>query len=289
MIAQYVQLLRPRQWIKNLIIYAGLIYSENLFDLGRFLESTAAFCAFCVLSSAVYIVNDIADAERDRVHPIKSKRPIPSGHIAPSSAAAVAVGLFIVSLSGAFLLRSAFGWIALAYAVIMLVYTFRLKRVVILDIIIISLGFVLRAVAGAAVVGVSISSWLLVCTMFLALFLGFSKRRHELMLLGDQADTHRSILVEYSPYLLDQMVAVVTASSVIAYTLYTTSTETIEKFGTRNLVFTTPFVLYGIFRYLYLIHQKNEGGSPESIFLKDRPILINIILYMVVTGLIVYL
>ncbi|MFH1941491.1 MAG: hypothetical protein ABIL68_05250 [bacterium] len=185
-------------------------------------------------------------------------------------------------------LNTRFGWIAAAYVVVMLSYTFFLKKVVILDVIVIASGFVLRAVAGAVVIDVSISSWLLVCTIFLALFLGLNKRRHELILLGEDATSHRHILKEYSPYLLDQMISVVTASTVMAYALYTTAAETVEKFGTRNLILTLPFVLYGIFRYLYLVHQKNMGGSPEQIFIKDGAMMLNIVLYLAVVGVILY-
>ena len=288
MILPLIESLRPKQWTKNLLIFAGLLFSQKLFDVPLLLKSAAAFFLFCLLSGSEYVVNDLKDVEQDRNHPIKSKRPIASGRLSISFAIVFVLIFMIGGIAAAFLLERGFGWIALSYTVLMLAYTFRLKHIVILDMIIIAMGFVLRAVAGAAAIGVTISSWLLVCTTFLALFLALSKRRHELILLGDDAESHRKILGEYSPYLLDQMVAVVTASTVMAYALYTMAPETIDKFETRNLIFTLPFVLYGIFRYLYLVHQKNMGGSPEMILLKDRSVIINIFLYLAAAGLILY-
>jgi 4-hydroxybenzoate polyprenyltransferase len=280
--------LRPKQWSKNLLLFAGLVFSKNLFQVSFLLKATVGFILFCLLSGAVYVLNDLLDLEQDKTHPVKSRRPLASGKLSVSLAVGVVVALMGVGLFSSFLISSEFGWIAVSYIFLMLGYAFILKHVVILDIIVIAIGFVLRAVAGAAVIGVSISSWLLVCTTFLALFLGFSKRRHELILLGEDAKNHRRILSEYSPYLLDQMVSVVTASTVMAYALYTTATETVEKFGTRNLIFTLPFVLFGIFRYLYLIHQKNMGGSPELIIVRDKPMILNILLYLLTAGFIIY-
>ena len=260
----------------------------SLFNGALLLKASLAFLLFCLLSGTEYIVNDLLDLEKDRAHPLKSRRPIASGRLKPSNAKVFAVVFSIVGISGSFVLNTNFGLIAAAYYFLMLGYTLAFKRVVILDVLIIAVGFVLRAVAGAVVIDVTISSWLLVCTTFLALFLGLSKRRHELVLLGEDAVNHRKILGEYSPYLLDQMIAVVTASTVMAYALYTTAADTVEKFGTRNLVFTLPFVLYGIFRYLYLVHQKKMGGSPESILIKDRAMILNILLYLIATGFILY-
>ena len=288
MFGPLIESLRPKQWSKNLLLFAGLVFSKNLFQVSFLLKATVGFILFCLLSGAVYVLNDLLDLEQDKTHPVKSRRPLASGKLSVSLAVGVVVALMGVGLFSSFLISSEFGWIAVSYIFLMLGYAFILKHVVILDIIVIAIGFVLRAVAGAAVIGVSISSWLLVCTTFLALFLGFSKRRHELILLGEDAKNHRRILSEYSPYLLDQMVSVVTASTVMAYALYTTATETVEKFGTRNLIFTLPFVLFGIFRYLYLIHQKNMGGSPELIIVRDKPMILNILLYLLTAGFIIY-
>lgn len=288
MIGLLIESLRPKQWTKNLILFAGLVFSKSLFQVPLLLKATGGFALFCLLSGAEYLVNDLLDLEQDRAHPLKSKRPLASGRLPVSWAVGAVVVLMGVGLSSSYLLSREFGWIATTYVVLMLGYTLILKHVVILDVIIVAMGFVLRAVAGAAVIGVSISSWLLVCTTFLALFLGLGKRRHELVLLGENATNHRKILGEYSPYLLDQMVSVVTASTVMAYALYTTAAETVEKFGTRNLIFTLPFVLYGIFRYLYLVHKKSLGGSPEQILIKDRPMILNILLYLLTVAFILY-
>ena len=288
MIVPLIQSLRPKQWTKNILLFAGVIFSVHLFQIESLFRAAAGFVLFCILSSAEYLINDLMDLEKDRAHPVKSKRPLASGKVSIPLVIVTALILFGGGLYASFLLETGFGWIALSYSLMILAYSLFLKRVVILDVIIVALGFVLRAIAGAVVIRVSISSWLLVCAVFLAMFLVLSKRRHELVLLGGDATAHRKILSEYTPYLLDQMVAVVTASTVMAYALYTTASETVEKFGTRNLIFTLPFVLYGIFRYLYLVHQKNLGGSPELILLKDRPMQLNILLYIFMVGFILY-
>ncbi len=280
--------LRPKQWSKNFLIFAGLIFSKSVFQGSLLIQSVAAFVLFCLLSGAEYLVNDLVDLKQDRTHPLKSQRPLASGRISVPLAMGVSVALFACGLTLSFLLSRSLGWIALIYVLMMLGYTLVFKHIVILDVIVIALGFVLRAIAGAVVIDVSISFWLLVCTISLALFLVLSKRRHELVLLGDNAIDHRKILGEYSPYLLDQMISVVTASTVVFYALYTTASDTVEKFGTRNLMFTMPFVLYGIFRYLYLVHQKSLGGSPEQILIQDKPMIINILFYVLTVGLILY-
>jgi 4-hydroxybenzoate polyprenyltransferase len=280
--------LRPQQWVKNLLLFAGLIFSQNFYNLNLFLKSLAAFGLFCLLSSSVYVINDIMDIDSDRKHPLKSNRPIAKGEIKISTAALLFILLAIISLGFSTLLSRPFALLALSYFVLNLVYTRYLKHVVIIDVMCIAFGFVIRAVAGAVVIGVEISAWLVVCTILLALFLGFGKRRHELLLLDTQASDHRKILTEYSPYFLDQMISVVTASTVVAYTFYTLSSEVETKLGTKNMDFTIPFVLYGVFRYLYLIHQKEGGGSPAKMLLGDAPLLINIILWFLAVMLIIY-
>ena len=272
--------MRPKQWTKNLLLFAALIFSQNLFQTAMLGDVTIAFIIFCLLSGSVYTLNDLLDLKQDRMHPKKSKRPLASGKL--KSPVAIISGVILVSLSltSAFWLSTNFAWIALGYFILQIAYSTLLKHVVILDVLAVSTGFVLRAIAGAEVINVPISSWLLICTILLALFLALGKRRHEILLLEENAVHHRKILYEYSPGLLDQMISVATASTVVAYALYTMSAETIKKFNTDNLKYTIPFVLYGIFRYLYLIHQKSEGGSPEKILFNDRPLLINIILYL---------
>jgi len=280
--------MRPRQWTKNLLVFAALIFSQNLFNTSMLRDSTIAFAIFCLLSGSVYTLNDLLDIKQDRLHPKKSKRPLASGKLKPASAIIAGLLLVTLSLANAFWLNTNFGLIALSYFILQIAYSTVLKHVVILDVLAVSVGFVLRAIAGAEVIDVPISSWLLVCTILLALFLSLGKRRHEILLLEGNAVNHRKILYEYSPALLDQMISVVTASTVVAYALYTMSVETITKFQTDNLKYTIPFVLYGIFRYLYLIHQKSEGGSPEKILLNDKPLLINIILYLTTVWLFTY-
>ena len=282
------QSLRPQQWLKNLFIFAPLIFSENIFDRSMFLQTLLAFGIFCMLSGALYILNDLKDIEEDRLHPIKSKRPLARGELKKRQAIAAFVLLSFLSLLLAEFVNIEFLWICLIYFVLQIAYSFALKHVVILDVFIVAAGFFLRVIAGAVAIRVQISPWLLICTTLLALFLALSKRRHEIILLDADAMNHRRILKEYSPYLLDQMISVVTASTVIAYCLYTISGDTIEKFGTNKLILTVPFVLYGIFRYLYLIHQRAEGGTPETLILKDRPLLLDIFLWIVSAALIIY-
>ena len=287
-LVELLKSIRPQQWLKNLFIFAPLIFSENIFNRSMFLQSLLAFAVFCLLSGALYILNDLKDIEEDRLHPIKSKRPLAAGELKKRQAIAAFVILSFISLLFASLVNEEFLWVCLVYYFLQIAYSFALKHVVILDVFIVASGFFLRVIAGAVAIQVQISPWLLICTTLLALFLALSKRRHEILLLDEEAVSHRPILKEYSPYLLDQMISVVTASTVIAYCLYTISGETIEKFGTNKLILTVPFVLYGIFRYLYLIHQKAEGGTPETLILKDRPLLFDIFLWIISAALIIY-
>lgn len=280
--------LRPHQWTKNLVVFAALGFSKHLFEAGPLLRAGLAFAVFCGLSGTVYLINDLSDVEADRLHPRKRLRPIASGELGIGAARVAAALLGLGCLLGALFLGREFALLSAVYLVLNLAYSFRLKEVVILDVLSVSAGFVIRAVAGGVVIGVHISQWLLICTMLLALFLSFSKRRHELVSLSDTAAGHRRILAEYSPYLLDQMIAVVTASCVMAYAFYTTAPETREKFQTDRLIWTVPFVLYGIFRYLYLVHQKEQGGSPTDVLSTDRPLLINVALWALAVVLILY-
>jgi len=272
--------LRPQQWIKNLFVYAPLIFSQNVLNQALVLRATLAFLAFCLISSAVYLLNDLRDIEEDRQHPLKAHRPLASGRLKRSTAVAA---LAIIAPAGflvALLVNRSFVFIALGYFALQIAYTLWLKHVVILDIFVVASGFLLRVVAGGFAIRVYLSSWLLICTTLLALFLAMGKRRHEIVLMEGRAASHRPILKEYNIYLLDQMISVVTASTLLAYCLYTISEETVAKFGTRNLIFTVPFVLDGIFRYLYLIHQKAEGGTPESLIIRDKPLLAAIALWI---------
>ena len=252
------------------------------------LLAVLAFAIFCALSGAMYLVNDIRDRQADLRHPLKQTRPIASGALATRTAAGAAVALIAGAEAVAALVAPSLAAVAAAYVVLLLLYSTALKHVVIVDVLVIAAGFVLRAVAGAVAVDVPIRPWLLICTTLLALFLALSKRRHELVLLGEGAADHRRILEEYSPYLLDQMIAVVTASTVIAYAVFATSAETAERLGTPRLGLTVPFVLYGIFRYLYLVHQKRGGGSPAALLLNDRPLLACVALWAGTVMLLMY-
>ncbi len=280
--------LRPTQWTKNLIIFAALIFGQRLLDSSAVLTSIVAFAVFCALSGVVYLVNDVADRDADRTHPIKRLRPIASGDVPVSVALATAAVLALVALGVAFLVRPQFGLIAAGYLLVLGSYSGPLKHVVIIDVLTIAVGFVIRAAAGAVAIQVEIGHWLLIVTLLLALFLALSKRRHELVLLADGATSHRRILQEYSPYLLDQMISVVTASTLVAYAFSTISPEVIAKLGTDKLGLTFPFPLYGIFRYLYLVHQKEGGGSPSDMLLNDRPLLACVGLWALAVVLIIY-
>jgi len=280
--------LRPKQWTKNFFIFAGILFSQNLFNGALLLKVIAAFFIFCALSGSVYLFNDLMDREQDKQHPVKCRRPVASGKLSPVIAIRALIAIVIISLTASYLINRNFFTVSLCYLLLQFAYSLFLKHVIILDIFTIAAGFVLRVVAGAEAIDVGISSWLIICTILLSLFLGFSKRRHELTILEEDAQNHRKVLKHYTPYLLDQMIGVVTASTVVCYMLYTTSQETIDKFGTKNLIFTIPFVLYGIFRYLYLIHQKGEGGNPENILVSDIPLLIDIFLWATTAAIILY-
>ena len=280
--------LRPGQWTKNLLVFAGLVFGGRLLDADAVAAAAIAFAVFCALSSAGYLFNDIRDREADRRHPLKQSRPIASGQFSISAALTLAGVLAAVALSVAAAISPPLAFVAAAYAVLLALYSVLLKNLVIIDVLTIAGGFVLRAIAGAVAVRVPFSAWLLVCTTLLALFLGLSKRRHELELLGEGAIDHRRILHEYSPYLLDQMIAVVTASTLIAYTFYSISAETAARLGTPRLGLTIPFVLYGIFRYLYLVHQKHGGGSPAAMLLTDRPLLACVAVWVATVATLLY-
>lgn len=283
-----VSLLRPTQWSKNTVLFAALIFSKHLFNVDAVVLVTLGFVAFCALASGTYVMNDLWDCDRDREHPLKSLRPLPSGRVRHGSAVAMAVGLVAAGLAGTALLSRWFAVLAGLYFLLQVAYTFWLKEVVILDVMAIAAGFVIRAVAGGVIIAVPVSPWLIICTFLLALFLGFSKRRHELILLEGRATDHRASLKEYSPYFLDQMIAVVTASTVVAYAIYTASPEVREKLGTDKLYLTIPFVLFGIFRYLYLVHQREEGGNPTQLLLSDQPLLVDVLLWIVTAALLLY-
>ena len=295
--------LRPRQWSKNLAIFVGLFFAQRLFALAALERALLAFVAFCLASSFIYLINDLCDLDNDRRHPVKRNRPLASGMLPVSYAfaamiilllgcAAISVWLFILPIAthgdifagegGANLL---FVFTLVSYLLLMILYSLRLKHIVLIDVFVIAGGFVLRILAGAVVIPVSISPWLYLVGIFLSLFLALNKRRHELILLQEQAEQHRQILKEYSLPMLDQMITIVSAATVIAYGLYTFEGPT----GNERLVVTLPLVLYGLFRYLYLVHIRKEGGSPEEALLRDRHILGTVVLCIAIIIVVLYL
>lgn len=280
---------RPRQYTKNLLVFAAVVFARRLHDPLAVLHTFLAFVYFCLLSSAIYLINDVVDIDEDRQHPEKRHRPIAAGRLAPTTALAVAFLLIIASLAGCFRVHANLGAVACAYLGLQLLYQFLFKHRVILDVFAIAGGFVLRAVAGAEAIAVVISPWLLLCTLLLALFLGLAKRRGEIVQLDEQASSHRRTLEKYSLPLLDQMIAVVTASTLMSYCLYTISERTVHELGSTRMMYTIPFVIYGIFRYLYLMHRYGEGASPDRTLLTDKPLLLDVALYALSAALIIYL
>lgn len=279
--------LRPSHWTKNLIVFAALIFSERLLIPSAAARAVGAFLAFCALSGVVYIVNDVIDREQDSRHRAKRHRPIASGALSPRTGLVVAGVLSVLALGWSFWISTRLGLVASSYVILLTAYSFLLKHVVIVDVLTIAVGFVVRAIAGAVAVDVPISQWLLVCTILLALFLGLSKRRSELVSLAGDAADHRPILGEYSPYLLDQMIGVVTASTVMSYILYVMESSTVARYSGRGLELTIPLPLYGILRYLYLVHLKG-GGTPSDLLLTDRPLLVCVAVWALAVIAIIY-
>ena len=284
-----IRLLRPDNWVKNGVVLSGLIFGGMATHGPSVGRAFLALGVFCLLSSLVYIINDLKDREKDRAHPTKRFRPLASGEISPKVGLLVALFIGLAGAFGARYLGAPFGLVALSYIILNIGYTYYLKQMVIIDVMVIAVGFVLRAWAGALAINVDFDAGLFIMTFLLALFLGFGKRRHELALLGkDEAGSHRFTLERYSPYLLDQLIGVVTAAVAVTYILYVTSPEVQLKLGTDRLWITFPFVLYGIFRYLYLVHHENQGGSPTRIMLTDRPIILSVALWLIVVFLLLY-
>lgn len=270
--------MRPKHWVKNVFVLAALVFARQLHDVVAVERSLLAFACFCALSSAVYLFNDIRDREADRLHPVKRLRPIASGEVSSFTAGVAGLLLAAVATGVSAVLGPAFLAVAMVYLLLNLGYSLGLKRVVIVDVMVVAAGFLLRAWAGAVAARVEMSHWLVLCTGLLALFLGFVKRRQEIAVLEGAVD-QRPILKEYSLPFLDQMISVVTASTLLAYSLYAFAPDVIAKVGTRHLGMTIPFVLFGIFRYLYLVHQRGEGENPTLLVLSDGPLLVNVLLW----------
>ncbi len=279
--------MRPRQWTKNGFVYAALVFDGKLFEPTLFLRTTVAFVCFCLISSATYLINDLVDIEKDRQHPTKRHRPLAAGTLPPWVAIATAILFVILCLPVAFWISPSFGAILTGYLLLTLAYTFYLKRVVIVDLLVLAGGFVLRVAGGVAVIDVErFSPWLYVCMVLLALFIVMGKRRHELILLEGKASSHRTSLENYNLRFIDEMIALVTSAIVMAYSLYTFSAPNLPL--NHTMMLTIPFVLYGLFRYLYLIHVKGEGGAPEELLLRDRPLLIDVALWVVAVVIVMY-
>jgi 4-hydroxybenzoate polyprenyltransferase len=279
---------RPREWIKNAFVFAPLFFSQNVLNPELLLRSAYAFALFCFAAAGVYLINDLADREEDRKHPEKKNRPIAAG-LLPVHLARLAAGLLLtLAIAGSFLLGVDFALVTLAYVVLVAAYSKWLKHWVIVDVFAIAAGFVLRVAAGAVAIDVVMSHWLVICTMLLALFLGLSKRRCELVTLSEDGKLHRQVLAEYNPLFLDMMIGIVTSATVVSYALYTVSPETVHRFHTDRLLYTLPFVLYGIFRYLYLVYHKNHGGDPSRTLMSDGPLLVAIVLWVLTCGVIIY-
>jgi len=281
-----VAAMRPHQWTKNLLVLAALLFARKFLSTPHVVRGLVAFALFCAASSACYLFNDVCDAERDRSHPLKRHRPVASGALPAKVALLASAVLAIAAVVCGFALRVRFGQVVVIYLALQLAYSLVLKHEVIIDVLCISGSFVLRAYGGAAAIKVPISTWLMLCTGLLALFLALAKRRHELLQVNE-ATAHRRSLAQYSAQMLDQMIGVVTASTLVVYALYTMWPQTIAKFGSDKLKYTIPFVLYGIFRYLYLVYSKNEGGNPSRQLLTDVPLLIDVFLYGVACACII--
>jgi 4-hydroxybenzoate polyprenyltransferase len=281
--------LRPAQWLKNGFVFAALIFSRSLLDWHRVYLVSLAALIFCAVSGAVYLLNDILDAAEDRQHPVKCRRPVASGRLSARTALVASALLGTVALAGGWSLDHQFFLVIAIYGALNALYSRFLKHVMLLDVFVIAAGFVLRVLGGGLVIHVEISSWLIVCTTLLALFLALTKRRQELVLLGSNAANHRASLANYSPYFLDQLIGIVTASTVMSYSLYTLSPDVTVKFPGKRLELTIPFVLFGIFRYLYLVHQVSEGGNPTRLLLTDKVLLSIVVLWAVAVVLIIYL
>lgn len=285
----YIRLLRPSQWLKNTFVFAPLIFSKHLFDETYVTAALIAFVAFSLVSSAVYIINDIVDREADKLHPIKKERPIASGKISSVSGIGIAVIIFSIGLYLSQILPLFFTGILLSYFILQLLYSFRLKHVVILDIFVIAAGFMLRVFSGAVAIDVVISHWIVICTLFLSLFLAASKRRSELVLINtNNIETKRKVLNEYDVNFLNLVLVITATGMAISYSLYTMAERTIATFGTEYLIFTTVFVLFGIFRYLFLVINKGLGENPNAIIVHDGPMAVNIVLYLLSVLFIIY-
>ncbi len=282
-----IRSMRPEQWLKNGFVLAPIVFSGLVHDPVAWARSLAAVAAFCAASSAVYLINDVIDREADRSHPIKKNRAIASGEVSVATALAVAVMLTAAAIAIAVWLGGWFPAVVVAYVALVLLYSAVLKRAVFLDVLVVAAGFVLRVVGGAVAIDVPVSHWILLVAYLLALYLALGKRRSELALLGDEAGNHRVVLGHYTLPMVDQAISVVLGATVLAYALYTVAPDTVAKVGSEGLLATVPIVLYGLFRYLYLLHKHELGGSPTRVLLTDRPLLICVVIWLAVAAVVI--
>jgi 4-hydroxybenzoate polyprenyltransferase len=280
--------MRPRQWIKNVVLLVPLVFARGVFEQGLVVRALAAALAFSLLASGVYVVNDWVDREKDRLHPDKRKRPIAAGHLGFAAAMALVATCWGGAAAVGWYVGTPFLGIMGGYLVLQVLYTGALKKLVILDVMAIALGFIVRVVAGAVAISVEVSNWLFLCTLLGAVFLGFAKRRAELSSLEDAATAHRSNLADYSLPMLDQMMSISAASAILAYGLYTVAHETVARVGSDRLKFTVPCVVYGVFRYLFLVHKRGAGGAPEKVLLGDLPLQADIALFFAIAAWALY-
>ena len=284
---ELLRLMRPYQWVKNAFVFTGLLFGHAWHDPHLVAQVMVAFIAFCLVSSAIYTINDIVDLEQDKQHPKKSKRPLASGRVSMHAAVMLAVLLGALGLSLAYFAAPAVLAILVAYALMNVAYSLRLKHVVILDVFVIATGFMLRILAGTLGVGIPPSQWLLLCGLMVTLFLGFTKRRAEIIALTDDKTAHRRVLEHYSPVLLDKMIGITAAGLIMSYSLYTMSADTIRIHGTANLIYTVPFVMYGVFRYIYLLHHQSRGGDPSHDLVRDPHLFIVVGAWLIATVLLI--
>jgi len=281
--------LRPRHWVKNLFIFAAPFFSLKLFDPHNFSLVSIGLAYWCLITSSMYLFNDIVDRKEDLLHPEKKKRPVASGELGLGSAYIIFLGLSIISILFSIQLNFYFSLFIIAYFLINIVYSLYLKHVIILDVMCIASGFVLRVASGAALISVGLSEWIIMCTLLLSLFLGFGKRQEEITSLQENAGSHRKVLKEYETGFLQHIPYVLVSSTIVCYMLYTVSPEAMHKFGSKNLIYTTPFVIYGLFRYVFIAYEKKKGADPTQVLFQDLPTVLNIILWLVTVGLIIYI
>ncbi len=284
---ELISVLRPHQWIKNSFVWAPLIFSGRVTEVPLMLDTCWGFALFCLMSSAIYAINDICDREEDRQHPIKKHRPIASGQVPVHSAVIMSIALILFSLGGGLWINIHFFIVILIYGVLNIAYSFRLKHVAILDVMTIAAGFVLRVLGGSYATGILPSHWLILCTMMISLFLGFTKRRAELLVFEQKNGNTRQVLKDYSITFIDQVISMVTGATIVCYTLYTVDNRTVDIFKTRAMLLTVPCVIYGLFRYIYIIYHMKEGDDPTETIITDVPTLINLLLYLTISLVVV--